>query len=169
MFCFCSLEVVIASATWSSLQGPGDCTGLCTSFLQHILPVRWSPSSCDWTGLLGMVNVACARSWGEAAVVGPSVTSTSSHQAFVVGVNTYRSLSPLAKCVQDANDMAELLEKSGYFVASLTDPTRAQFVTAFDRNCEGLAEARRVVVHFSGHGFAPNSESFLATTDSSRT
>jgi uncharacterized caspase-like protein len=78
-------------------------------------------------------------------------------------------LKSLAKCVQDANDMSELLVKSGYDVALWTDPSRAQFVTAFDSFCEGLAEARRVVVHFSGHGFAPNSESYLTATDSSRT
>jgi uncharacterized caspase-like protein len=111
-----------------------------------------------------MVNVAGLQFWGGGPP--PPTTPGGTHRAFVVGVNAYVSLQPLKKAVQDATGMAAMLHDKGYDVVSLVDPSRSAFVTAFETFCGSLAGAHKVVIHFSGHGFAPAAESFLAAADS---
>ncbi len=139
-------------------------TGLCAALLAHVLIVS---GQHDWSRLLGMVNVASIRRWEGSFAFS---TFSSTHRAFVVGINSYSSLdlTPMRKCVNDANDMGDLLGRKGYDVVLLTDATRSQFVTAFDSFCDGLAGAQSVVIYFSGHGAAPANESFLTATDSTR-
>jgi hypothetical protein len=110
------------------------------------------------------------RYW-DASLATSAAPSTFSHRAFVVGINAYRAggdFTRLAKCVGDARAMAALLDRSGYDVVTLLDPTRAQLVTAFEAFCASLSgSTQKVVVHFSGHGVAPVGEQFLIAADAS--
>ena len=113
--------------------------------------------------LLGMVNVASTLFLRYPQVPVPGERS---HRAFVVGIGDYISFGKLGKSVNDATDMATLLDAKGFCVSSVLNPTRSQFVEAFDKFCKDLGGARSVVVHYAGHGLAPLSESFLVAVDS---
>jgi hypothetical protein len=146
------------------MQAPGEMSGLCAALLKCVVPFGgWD--SVDWTRLLGMVNVAAVRYWDAT----PTAPSSCTHRAFVVGVNAYSAeggFTPLTKCVADAHAMAALLDRKGYDVVRVLDPTRSQFVTAFEAFCASLTSStQKVVVHFSGHGVAPAGEQFLAAAD----
>ena len=113
--------------------------------------------------LLGMVNVASTLFLRYPQVPVPGERS---HRAFVVGIGDYISFGKLGKSVNDATDMATLLDAKGFCVSSVLNPTRSQFVEAFDKFCKDLGGARSAVVHYAGHGLAPLSESFLVAVDS---
>ena len=134
--------------------------------LKRVVPESgWT--SVDWSQFLGMVNVAAVLYW-DASLATSAAPSTFSHRAFVVGINTYSAVKPLTKCVGDAQAMAALLDRKGYDVVTLLDPTRAQLVTAFEAFCASLtSRTQKVVVHFSGHGVAPVGEQFLIAADAS--
>jgi hypothetical protein len=136
--------------------------------LKRVVPKSgWT--NVDWSQFLGMANVAAVRYW-DASLATSAAPSTFSHRAFVVGINAYGSgddFTRLDKCVGDAQAMAALLDRSGYDVVTLLDPTRAQLVTAFEAFCASLtSRTQKVVVYFSGHGVA-SGDQFLVAADSS--
>ena len=136
--------------------------------LKRVVPESgWS--NVDWSQFLGMVNVAAVRYW-DASLSTSAAPSTCSHRAFVVGINAYGTrgdFTRLDKCVGDAQAMAALLDRSGYDVVTLLDPTRAQLVTAFEAFCASLTSStQKAVVYFSGHGVA-SGDQFLVAADSS--
>jgi hypothetical protein len=140
--------------------------------LKRVVPKSgWT--NVDWSQFLGMVNVAAVRYWDASLSTSAAPSTINSHRAFVVGINAYGAggdFNRLVKCVGDARAMAALLDRSGYDVVTLLDPTRAQLVTAFEAFCASLtSRTQKVVVHFSGHGVAPVGEQFLIAADASGT
>jgi uncharacterized caspase-like protein len=104
-------------------------------------------------------------------IVGAEPVARGTHRAFVVGINSYRPDFPLlSKCVQDAIDMEDLLTRKGYDVDLVTDVTRSQLISSFEKFCGSLSGAEKVLVHFSGHGFSSESalQSFLVCADSNK-
>jgi hypothetical protein len=137
--------------------------------LKRVVPESgWA--SVDWSQFLGMVNVAAVRYWDASLSTSAAPSTIHSHRAFVVGINAYDArgdFNRLVKCVGDARAMAALLDRSGYDVVTLLDPTRAQLVTAFEAFCASLtSRTQKVVVYFSGHGVA-SGDQFLVAADSS--
>ncbi len=166
---FGRLGVVIATTSWSATQAPGATSGLCEAMLKRVVPESgWT--SVDWSQFLGMVNVATVRYWDASLSTSAAPSTINSHRAFVVGINAYGTggdFPRLVKCVGDARAMAALLDRCGYDVVSVLDPTRAQLVTAFEAFCASLnSSTLKVVVHFSGHGVA-SGDQFLVARDSS--
>lgn len=160
------LRAVVATATARTQPSPSVITALCTSLQQRVFSAEHV--SIDSTGLLGMVNVACVQYRDATSAAMSNVHAcTSSHRAFVVGINSYSSVRRLRVCVQDAKDMGSLLDSVGYDVVQEHDVSRSMFVTAFDAFCDSLtSDTAKVVVHFSGHGASPNGEQFLLAADS---
>jgi hypothetical protein len=91
--------------------------------------------------------------------------------AFLVGNSKYPGKNRLGECVQDARDMADLLEDSGYpkeHVVVVLDGTYDVMVAQLAAFTQLLAGARdcRVLLFFSGHGLeGAGGESILAPID----
>ena len=83
----------------------------------------------------------------------------------MVGVNDYTALKPLSKCVDDAKDMAALLEKNGYAVTQLLNPTFRELSIGFHSFLRSLSSDCNVVVFFSGHGMELNGVNYLMPAD----
>jgi hypothetical protein len=160
-------RIVAATGTLSSTQAVvidssgSQTSGLCASVLSSVIV-----ESLDPRRLLGMVNVASALSTGYQ--LSPQL-NTGTHWAFVAGIDDYLFFSKLDKSVNDAKRMASLFSDKGFSVVSALNPTRSQFMDALEIFCRELpvTGVRSVLVHYSGHGVAPTSESFLAAVDSS--
>jgi len=73
-------------------------------------------------------------------------------RAFVVGNNAYQCVPPLAKCINDARTMGNLLQRKGYVVTILEDAGVDCFAEHFYNFACSLSSGCTVVVHFSGHG-----------------
>ena len=158
--CNSCCRVIAVSATRASAATVNESrhSGLCASLLSSVLVEPFDPRR-----LLGMVNVASTLSLGFPQLPPPGERS---HLAFVVGVGDYFSFDKLHCSSNDAADVGNLLGVKGFSVFTVPNPTRSQFVEAFEQFCEGLDGARSVVIFFAGHGVAPSSESFLLAVDS---
>jgi len=79
-------------------------------------------------------------------------------KALILGINHYKTVTPLRGCVNDAETMRGLLvdvfKFSGKNVKTLTDDqvVKAEVVKQLDWLFQGAKTGDRVVLHFSGHG-----------------
>jgi eukaryotic-like serine/threonine-protein kinase len=91
----------------------------------------------------------------------------SERKALIVGINTY-PFSPLSNCVNDAQEIAFLLEQPeyGFDVTLLLDQqvTRRSLRMALTALFSGAPNF--VVLYFAGHGLTDDVGSYLATVDS---
>ena len=83
--------------------------------------------------------------------------------ALVIGNASYRSLSPLANPVNDANDITVVLEHLGFTVEKILNGTLEQMEEAVIRLKERLIEAGNGYGFFfyAGHGVQSGGENFL--------
>ena len=95
-------------------------------------------------------------------------------KALIVGINNYPS-SPLEGCVNDANEIAEILESNGdgspnFGIHILTSPsyqiTRAVLREAIERLFSGDSEM--ALLYFSGHGYIKNTGGYLVSLDTKK-
>ena len=87
----------------------------------------------------------------------PFITS----HAFIIGINDYKQVSRLTTAVNDANALAEQLEKNhGYQVhGPLLNATKADILQLLKEDFSKLVQAKdRVLFYFAGHGIALNSD-----------
>ncbi len=112
-------------------------------------PEPLSPCCCSWLN-------NCA--YLQTSAIGP-------YAAFVVGINSYKKLPRLSKCVNDAKDMAALLARKGYAVTQLLNPTYKELHVKFNSFLESLSSDCNVVVFFSGHGMEEKGENYLMPKD----
>ncbi len=76
-----------------------------------------------------------------------------SYHALVVGNSAYRQLPQLATAVNDAREIAALLEgRYGFQVRLLIDATRYQIMTALNELRESLDPEDNLLVYYAGHG-----------------
>ena len=87
----------------------------------------------------------------------PFVTS----HAFIIGINDYEQVSRLTTAVNDANALAEQLEKQhGYQVhGPLLNATKADILQLIEKDLsKEVGENDRVLFYFAGHGIALDSD-----------
>ena len=81
--------------------------------------------------------------------------------AFIIGINDYEQVSRLTTAVNDANALAEQLEKShGYQVhPPLLNATKADMLKLLKEDLPNLVSKEdRVFFYFAGHGIALDSD-----------
>jgi uncharacterized caspase-like protein len=95
-------------------------------------------------------------------------------KALIVGVNDYPS-SPLAGCVNDANEIAKLLELNedgspNFNVRLITCPTTAVTRSILKEAIDHLfsGDSEMALLYFSGHGYIDSTGGYLVTTDAQR-
>ncbi|OHC67820.1 MAG: hypothetical protein A3H93_16560 [Rhodocyclales bacterium RIFCSPLOWO2_02_FULL_63_24] len=75
------------------------------------------------------------------------------YHALVIGIDNYRSVTPLKTAVGDAKTVAELLQKEyGFKVTLLLDATRNQMLDSFDDLRRTLTHADNLLIYYAGHG-----------------
>jgi len=81
--------------------------------------------------------------------------------AFIIGINEYLHLSNLRTAVNDANKLAEVLEKEQKFkiYPPLLNAKRSDIQQLFEKTMPGVVEKDdRCLLYFAGHGIAEDSE-----------
>lgn len=75
------------------------------------------------------------------------------YHALVIGIDKYRSVTPLKTAVHDARTVADLLQKDyGFTVTLLVDPTRNQMIDSFDDLRRRLTDTDNLLIYYAGHG-----------------
>jgi uncharacterized caspase-like protein len=75
------------------------------------------------------------------------------YHALVIGIDNYRSVTPLKTAVRDARTVADLLQKEyGFKVTLLVDATRNQMLDSFDDLRRRLTDADNLLIYYAGHG-----------------
>ena len=89
--------------------------------------------------------------------------STPQKHALVIGNSNYSGLTPLANPVNDANDIAAVLEYLGFTVEKVLNGDLEQMESAATRLRERLSEAENAYGFFfyAGHGVQSGGENFL--------
>lgn len=93
------------------------------------------------------------------------MSTTGKHYALVVGINNYPEDQRLSKCVNDANDLGDLLETAGYKVTRMADVGMKPLLEGFHIFTDSLPTDSFVVIHFSGHGCERRGENYLIPLD----
>jgi uncharacterized caspase-like protein len=75
------------------------------------------------------------------------------YHALVIGNNNYRQIRKLRTAVNDAREVASILEKSyGFKVTLLLDADRYQILSAMNSLRERLTEKDNLLIYYAGHG-----------------
>jgi uncharacterized caspase-like protein len=75
------------------------------------------------------------------------------YHALVIGIDNYRSVTPLKNAAADARAVAKLLQKDyGFTVTLLLDATRNQMIDAFDELRRTLTDKDNLLIYYAGHG-----------------
>jgi hypothetical protein len=75
------------------------------------------------------------------------------YHALVIGIDKYRSVTPLKTAVKDAKTVADLLQREyGFKVTLLIDPTRNQMLDSFDDLRRRLTDNDNLLIYYAGHG-----------------
>lgn len=81
-------------------------------------------------------------------------TNFGNYHALVIGINNYRSVTPLKTAAIDAKEVAEELKKNyGFKVTLLLDATRNQMLDAFDDLRRTLTDNDNLLIYYAGHGY----------------
>jgi hypothetical protein len=95
--------------------------------------------------------VALAAAAGRSAR--PAGVEFGNYHALVIGNNDYRTLPDLASPINDATDLARLLERRyGFKVTLLLDADRYQMLSALNTLRETLTEKDNLLIYYAGHG-----------------
>lgn len=112
--------------------------------------------------------LALALAWAVYAVV-PVQANVDEHQkrrlALVVGNSDYESVQPLKNATQDANAIADALERLGFEVTTLENVDRDDFQSAVERFSTEAEGAEATLFYFAGHGFQLNGANYLVPSD----
>ena len=87
--------------------------------------------------------------------------------ALVVGVSNYEHAGRLPNTLNDAKDMAAALQRLGFDVETLLDPSRAALEAAVLRYGDRSAGAEVSVFHYSGHALESATHNWLLPTTTS--
>lgn len=87
--------------------------------------------------------------------------------ALIVGVSKYDKVPSLANPAKDAKLVQQTLQKLGFQVTVLTDPTRAALVEGLGAFEEAAQGSEAAVVYFAGHGAMIDGVNYLLPKDAS--
>ncbi|MBT0957246.1 caspase family protein [Alphaproteobacteria bacterium KMM 3653] len=85
--------------------------------------------------------------------------------ALVVGNSAYENVYPLKNATNDAEDVADALERMDFEVTLLTDASEADFWTKLDEFAANAEDAESTVFFFSGHAFQFGGANYLVPKD----
>jgi len=102
-------------------------------------------------------ETAPAAPVAQAAVTGraarPAGVQFGTYHALIIGNNDYRTLPDLASPVNDATDLARMLEKRyGFRTTLLLNADRYQILSALNAMRETLTEKDNLLIYYAGHG-----------------
>ena len=106
---------------------------------------------------------ACLALW-LALAAAPSLAD-GRRVALVVGVSNYHSVSPLKNTLNDAQRMGAALERLGFEVTRVADPTRADFVRAIRDFGARAHEADASLFFYAGHALEVSGHNWLLPVD----
>jgi uncharacterized caspase-like protein len=104
----------------------------------------------------------------SAVLAAMSQPSRAEKRAFVVGGNAYTNLPAdrqLVKAINDARAVAGALERIGFGVTKVEDPTRADFNRAWQGFLNTVAAGDTIVVFYAGHGVQVGGLNYLLPRD----
>ena len=93
----------------------------------------------------------------------PQALPAQNKVALVIGNAAYST--PLTTPVNDAKDMAQILEFQGYEVSTQTDATRRQTLTAIRDFADKLSNASHGIFYYSGHAAQDGGQNYLIPVD----
>ncbi len=96
-------------------------------------------------------------------VVEPSFAAQK--HALLIGVNDYQNIPSLKKAVGDAKAMAQTMDKLGFKVTLVLNPTRRKLNQAITKFRSAIAPGDTALVHYSGHGIEIAGRNFLLPAD----
>lgn len=86
--------------------------------------------------------------------------------ALIIGNNNYiRPESKLRHCINDANDLTEVLSNIRFHVTTKLDLTNSQMVAAVNSFSKTINDGDLVLFYFSGHGYQIKGTNYLMPTD----
>ncbi|HLQ18159.1 MAG TPA: caspase family protein [Tabrizicola sp.] len=85
--------------------------------------------------------------------------------ALVIGMASYRSVTPLRNTINDAGELAKTLEGIGFQVDVLMDATRDEMVAALDEFAFKAETADIAMIYYAGHGVSVQGTTFLIPVD----
>ena len=121
---------------------------------------RSSPRQCrSWSGWAA-IALAVGLSLGlvQSAIAAGRV-------ALIVGVSAYDKVPVLANPAKDARLVQQTLQKLGFTVTVLTNPTRVQLLEGLGSFEEAAKGADAAVVYFAGHGAMIDGVNYLLPKD----
>jgi uncharacterized caspase-like protein len=95
----------------------------------------------------------------------PDTASAGNRVALVIGNSAYQRVAALSTPVNDAEDMAQSLERLGFSVSRLTNARFEDFRRGLLEFGRLAREADMAVVYYSGHGLAMSGENWLVPVD----
>lgn len=102
------------------------------------------------------------------AVAGPSGAARAEGRvALVIGNAAYSGLQPLANPVNDAEGMAQALERVGFEVTLVTDAPKDRLAPVLDAFAARAQTAETVLFYYSGHAFQLGGQNLLVPADAS--
>ncbi len=108
---------------------------------------------------------AWAQSKGLKPVEGEAPSGTERRIALVIGNKDYQKMNPLRNPLNDANDMAEALQKLGFETIKVTNTDYRALVGAVNRFREQLSSSDVALFYYSGHGISYGGKNFLMPVD----
>ena len=76
------------------------------------------------------------------------------YHALVIGIDAYKSLSPLRTATNDAREIGRMLaDNYGFQVTQLINPTRADIIDRLDQLRDRLGRDDNLIIYYAGHGW----------------
>jgi formylglycine-generating enzyme required for sulfatase activity/uncharacterized caspase-like protein len=101
--------------------------------------------------------------------LGCSVAQAERRIALVVGNSAYTSAAALRNPRNDANDMADALQKLGFEVVRGIDLNQERFATTIETFARAIDGADIALFFYAGHGLQLNDKNYLVSTDAQLT
>jgi len=86
-------------------------------------------------------------------------------EALIIGINDYKHLPPLEKCLNDANDLSDFLSKCGFTTSVLQNPTQKEVINEVANFKKKIKDNTISVIYFSGHGLQVDGDNFIVPVD----
>jgi uncharacterized protein len=92
-------------------------------------------------------------------------TRANDRVALVIGMASYRNVTPLRNTINDAGELAKTLEGIGFDVDILMDATRDEVMASLDSFAFKAETADIAVIYYAGHGVSVQGTTFLIPVD----